>query len=424
MHAAELHAPQPVFPRVSVPIPSRRTRTAAASASRARPALLGALALSLLLHAAGSMWPVEWRVVDETPALTATLTVTPAPPVPRVEPPAAPRVEPHGAARNTAIRPPAPNARLNPRRTTRPAVIAALDGDATIDASAVTDAETTAPAPNERSPAVANSATSVASASPAARATLEAPPVVLPPRLDLAYKVFFGTRGFVVGDATYRFEHAGDRYTISTVAEARGLAALVVHGKGRIESRGRITPEGLKPYEFAIERGNPDKREEAFFDWDAGNVVLHDGAIAQLDAPAFDPLTILWQPYFSPPSHDDQTFSLATTRRVAKYTLSLEGEETVAWPHGEVATERWHRRSDDGKSEAWFWLAPSMHYIPVKMRVSRPAGGTLEVLLDAIRTDGAATASSDAAASQADETAVDKPWNPMEPMPGPDAHGQ
>jgi hypothetical protein len=75
--------------------------------------------------------------------------------------------------------------------------------------------------------------------------------------------------GFMIGDTTYRFEHSGDRYRISTVGQARGLAALIVRGKGKVESRGRITPTGLKPYEFAIERGSADKREVAFFDWDS-----------------------------------------------------------------------------------------------------------------------------------------------------------
>src|SRR6185295_5676636 len=186
--------------------------------------------------------------------------------------------------------------------------------------------------------------------------------VTLPPRVDLAYKVFLGTQGFQIGDATYRFEHDGDRYRIATVGQARGLAALIVRGTGKVESHGRITPNGLRPNEFAIERGSADRREVAFFDWDAGNVVLQDGATAQLEPPAFDPLTILWQPYFSPPGRGDQTFSLATTRKVARYTLTMQAEETIAWRRGDILTERWHRRSDDGVSEAWFWLAPSMHY--------------------------------------------------------------
>jgi hypothetical protein len=124
---------------------------------------------------------------------------------------------------------------------------------------------------------------------------------VLPPRLDLAYKVYYGTQGFMIGAATYRFEHDGNAYRISTVAEPRGLAALFVHGRGLVESRGTITASGLKPYEFVVERGSADKREVAHFDWNSGNVVLNGGEIATLEAPAFDPLTILWQPYFSPP---------------------------------------------------------------------------------------------------------------------------
>ncbi len=69
----------------------------------------------------------------------------------------------------------------------------------------------------------------------------------LPPRVDLAYKVFYGTQGFLIGEAVYRFEHANNRYRIATIGEARGLAALVLRGQGKIESRGLITDQGLLP---------------------------------------------------------------------------------------------------------------------------------------------------------------------------------
>jgi hypothetical protein len=52
-----------------------------------------------------------------------------------------------------------------------------------------------------------------------------------------------------------------------------------------------------------------------------------------------------------------------------------------------VDTVRWHRVSEDSKTQAWFWLAPSLHYIPIKIRVTQSARGTVEVLLDGIRTD-------------------------------------
>src|SRR4029079_3905249 len=206
-----------------------------------------------------------------------------------------------------------------------------------------------------------------------------------------------------------------------------------------VESHGRITQHGLRPYEFAIERGSADRREVVFFDWDAGNVVLNDGARAQLEAPAFDPLTILWQPYFSPPGKSDLTFSIATTRKVARYTLRLEGEETIDWPRGRIATERWHRISEDGNTEGWFWLAPSLHYIPVKMRVTRTSRGTLEVLLDSIRVDDAEKFGlpddMDASAAQprrspgpttqtGDDIVYGMPGTGLPPMRAEDLHGQ
>jgi hypothetical protein len=143
-----------------------------------------------------------------------------------------------------------------------------------------------------------------------------------------------------------------------------------------------------------------------------------------LEPPAYDPLTIMWQPYFSPPSREDQAFSLATTRRVARYTLSLEGEEMMPWRNGEVLTQRWHEVSDDHRAEGWFWLAPSMHYIPVKMRVTRTARGTLEAVLDAIRTDANGATTSEAEERAADNSPF-KPSNPMLPDPGgAESHGQ
>jgi hypothetical protein len=213
------------------------------------------------------------------------------------------------------------------------------------------------------------------------------PDKTLPPRIDLAYKVFFGTRGFEIGEATYRFEHAAKRYRIFTVGQARGLAALLMRGQGRLESTGMITPTGLQPLEFSFERSNGRGREKAQFDWESGVVTLDGDKTASLDIPTFDPLTLMWQYYFTPPDADRVLVSVATTRRVARYTLTREGRERLPWRNGTIETERWLRVSDDGRTEAYAWLAPELRYIPVKMRVTNTARGTLEAVLDAIRVD-------------------------------------
>ena len=223
-------------------------------------------------------------------------------------------------------------------------------------------------------------------AEPAA-STPEPPPKTLPRRVDLVYKAFLGTHGFLIGEAVYRFEHAGNEYRITTVGEAKGLAALFLRGQGRLESRGFITATGLQPLEFSIERGSRERRETAIFDWEAGVVTLHEQKTEALELPTFDPLALMWQAYFSPPVDDRQSINIATTRRVGRYTVIREGEEKITWREGEIATERWHRRSDDGRTDAYVWLAPSLRYVPVKMRVTATLRGTLEAVLDSIRVD-------------------------------------
>ncbi len=370
---------------------------------RVRPTLWVALALSVAVHALWTLWPAENPAAPEAPVLTATLKEMPPPPPPAAAQPPPKPVSAHRAppARRTPRSNPVPHRASRRRplpkvpRPTRKAM--------------------RPPRPPETSAASAPS-------SPAAQIA-QGPivaPIALPPRVDLVYKVCLGTQGFVIGEATYRFEHDGDRYRISTVGQAQGLAALFIHGTGRVESRGLITAEGLKPLEFVIERGSADRRETAHFDWDAQTVALNDGKTADLTAPAFDPLTIMWQPYFSPPTGARRlTFSLATTRKVARYTLSREADETLAWPQGRILTERWHRQGDDARTEAWFWLAPSLHYIPVRMRVTQTARGTLEARLDSIRVDeNYAGFSEDPAGPRPPAPPVAQPRSPFNDMTG------
>jgi hypothetical protein len=352
--------------------------------ARTRRALAVALVLSLAVHLALSLWPEEASVSPESTPLTATITELPPPPAP------------------VAVPQPKPAAKPKARKTS-PLVRPAPEPVATAEAPA---AQKTAPqaAPVVPEPAAVEERAEVI---PGAAATGK----TLPPRVDLAYKVFWGTRGFLIGDAVYRFEHKDNRYRIATIGEARGLAALVLRGQGKLESRGLITEEGLQPSILRIERGGPDRVETAVFDWEAGMVTMHDNKTAPLDLPTFDPLSLMWQYYFTPPASDQVTVTVATPRRLVRYTISREGTETIDWPNGPIETERWHRRSEDGKTDAYIWLAPSLRNIPVKIRVSNTERGTLEVMLDSIRVDD------DPAAVGRDDLVVPR----SDPGPSPDS---
>lgn len=343
--------------------------------TRTRRLLLGALVLSLAVHLSVSLWPVDLPLAPEATPLTASITELPPPPGPTATAAAKPKPKPK-PRQSSPINTPAPPVE---------AVAEAPPLDTAAADAALAEAAAAKAALDQAQADAAIAAEAVVT--PGAAASNK----VLPPRVDLAYKVFYGTRGFLIGDAVYRFEHSNNRYRISTVGEARGLAALVLRGQGKIESRGLITEDGLQPLTFRVERGGPDRVETATFDWEAGLLTMFDGKTEALDLPTFDPLALMWQYYFTPPTVNQVSFTIGTPRRIHRYRLTREATETIDWPQGKIEAERWHRQSLDGKTDAYVWLAPSLRHIPVKMRVSNTDRGTIEVILDSIRVDETAT---------------------------------
>ena len=340
----------------------------AQAGARTRRVLLLALVLSLSVHLAFTLWPADLAVAPDSTPLTATLTELPPPPKPSAITPAPPQPK---------------RKRVSPVTVPQPAPV-----DLATQGPPADTADTAAPAAPPAADIGAPAAVAEAEVIPGAVTGTK----TLPPRIDLAYKVFWGTRGFLIGDAVYRFEHANNRYRIATIGEARGLAALVLRGQGKIESLGIITDEGLQPQLLRVERGGPDRVETAVFDWETGIVTMHDNKTAPLELPTFDPLSLMWQHYFTPPTGNVVEVSVATPRRIMRYTLTREGTESIEWPQGTIEAERWHRRSEDGKTDAYVWLAPSLRFIAVKMRVTNTDRGTIEVMLDAIRVDEDAAA--------------------------------
>jgi len=307
--------------------------------------------------------------VEAPPMLSATITEMPPPPAPAPPPPKKRTIKakPMPSAPVVALaRPKPPLARLDPDDWP----IREDDlGPSQADALAALAAAVAAPPP-------------VAEAPP----PVLPPPRPIPPRIELVYRGFLGTQGFFIGDAVYRLEHEGERYTITTVAQARGLAALFIRGEGHLLSTGTITPAGLQPDLYTAERTSDGRHEAAMFDWTAATLFLHDHKTAPLAPPTFDPLAVLWQFYFLPPGDDQTEFSVATTRRVYRAHFRRVGTESIALPFATVQTEVWERDGGDGNLTARVWLAPSLHNVMVKMRLSN-GRITGEALLDSIRVD-------------------------------------
>jgi hypothetical protein len=296
------------------------------------------------------------------PPLTATITEIPPPPAPivkRVAPKRKPRL---AAPRAPMVPAPSPASEPVPVPAENPLALAPPE-----------------PEPPAPPPAPTEEVLPVVSAD-------APPPRALPPRIELVYRGFLGTQGFFIGDAVYRLEHADNQYTITTIGEARGLAALFLRGQGRLTSTGTITAAGLQPNFYIAERTSDGRHEAATFDWESGIVLLNDNKTAGLEIPTFDPLAVLWQFYFAPPGQDDAEFNVATTRRVYHSRFQRTGTETVKLSFAEVQAEVWERTGGDGNLTARVWLAPSLHHVMVKARLSN-GRLTGEALLDSIRVD-------------------------------------
>jgi len=370
----------------TVPIAFPAPKGTPPRAWHARRGLLLALALSVAVHLLVSLAPGTLPTSRDATPLSVSITELPPPPAPAT---AAPRPQPPRVRdrpkRAAPVAKPAPAPIAS---EPEPAPVASepepgpatpsTEGDAAASSGPAPDAEAGADAEPE-APVLAEEV-----AAPDGPAT---PAKELPPRVDLAYKVYFGTLDFHVGSATYRFEHDAGTYRVFTVGEARGLAALFVRGQGRVESHGIINGEGLQPLELVVDKFNKRGTERASFDWEIGIATLHEGKTSPLELPTFDPLTLLWQFYFKPPVADRHSFAIATTRRVNRVTVTRVRIETIEWAHGPVEAEVWHRTSDDGRTEAYVWLAPALNYLPVKIRTEHQTRGTLIAVLDAILVD-------------------------------------
>jgi uncharacterized protein DUF3108 len=330
---------------------------------RSSRVLATAVVVSLAAHLMVAALPQPTMSSPEAmPVLSATITEMPPPPAP----------------------PPAERPALKRKAKPPTAVIAAPAAAPEVPVPPVDEAW-----PTTEADAPVAKAEPAPEATPPAPVAEEVPPPPahpIPPRIDLVYRGFLGTRGFFIGDAVYRLEHAENRYTITTVAQARGLAALFLRGEGRLSSTGTITRNGLQPDIYTAERTSDGRHEAAMFDWGNSTVFLNDHKTAALQPPIFDPLAVLWQFYFVPPGEDETEFNVATTRRVYHAHFRRVGVDTVALPFGEVETEVWERDSGDGNITARVWLAPSLHHVMVKMRLSN-GRITGEALLDSIRVD-------------------------------------
>ena len=328
--------------------------------------LLYALLLSLLVHFTLLFSTVielpEWQ---PEPSLTVELQA-PKPPPPAVLPKPAPRPKPV-ARPSKPEDPPAPGAAIpepGPEPTPEPV-------------AAVPQVPQPPPAPEP------------VPAPPPALATQRA----FPERIEISYTVHRGDQGIRLGTTTHKWRIGGQQYLLTSTTEASGLFSLFFSGRYIMTSKGTLTPEGLQPVSFWIQRGQGnDRTESAEFDWasktlDYGKgVERHHVSIA---LGAQDQLSAFYQLALTAPHASGLRFALTTGRKFNQYTYQFIGEELLDTALGKLKTRRLARvtTKTDSSESSDIWLAVDYHYLPVRFRLGTRDGEVLDHWIAELRVD-------------------------------------
>jgi hypothetical protein len=201
----------------------------------------------------------------------------------------------------------------------------------------------------------------------------------LPPPIRLKYEVTATYRGVALqGEGELTWRHDGNEYDLQLEARSPLL------GSRRQRSVGRVTAEGLEPLHFWDKSRS---EQAAHFDREGGRVTFSNNQPdAPLAAGAQDRLSVVLQlaalvaaQAASYPPGTQVAIPTASVREAETWVFGVESVEDLQLPGGTVRAlklQRLPRREYDQKVE--LWLAPSMDYAPVRIRLTSPNGDTVD----------------------------------------------
>jgi len=196
-----------------------------------------------------------------------------------------------------------------------------------------------------------------------------------PQRVVIDYDVIYN--GGSLATARHVLEHDASVYRLTETWEGSGLLSLL--GEIRRTSRGRVTPQGLRPLEYEDRRPRRDLASVRF-DWSAHTVVqkFHGPPRTEpMPAHAQDRLSFLFAPAFKPPDGGAIEFHVLDGKGIAHYVFDVAGRERLRVPAGEFDALRLVKRDDDGKTTE-VWLDARRSYLPLRVRIVEKDGDRLD----------------------------------------------
>jgi hypothetical protein len=189
-----------------------------------------------------------------------------------------------------------------------------------------------------------------------------------PGRVTVRYEM--SRNGTVLANVVETLEHDGETYTITSELRGRGILALF--GAFKRTSRGRVTPQGLRPDEFRDQRG-VSWEVSAKFDWDAHSVTQErDGKseTLKMQGTAQDPLSLAYNFAFAPPKSKEYDVTRADGRGLTPFRFTVVGDEKLATPAGEMQTLHIAKVRDGPEDKSTdIWFAAERDFLPVRVLI-------------------------------------------------------
>lgn len=209
-----------------------------------------------------------------------------------------------------------------------------------------------------------------------------------PPDTRLSYVLTGNFRGPIGGDAQVQWQRVGSRYQVRVDLSLSGLSFV----KFSMTSQGEVTPQGLLPLAFEEKTTG---RQILKLGFDSERVHLNDGRTIERPVGVQDTASqfvefghrfVTGQAVLA--VGQTQQMWLARPNAASQWTYDIVAQETLKSPRlGPI--ESYHLKprplaNPNGPITAELWFAPSLQYLPVRIRINISAEVWVDLMIDKI----------------------------------------
>jgi hypothetical protein len=181
-------------------------------------------------------------------------------------------------------------------------------------------------------------------------------------------------KGMNAGTSTLVLKNAAqDTWSYESRSHARGIFRLALSGEVTQNSTLRITADGVQPLHFMGDDGTSKTARDVDlrFDWQqrrATGTAEDQPVDVAIEPGVQDGMSVQIALMLELAKGNTPTgFRLLDKNMVKDYEYSLQGDATIDTALGRLQTVTYRSRRPDSRYSTWYWVAPQLGYLPVKV---------------------------------------------------------